>query len=522
MKNTVSVIFLFLFLFGFSVNIFHGQEAPSAGLQQITEPLLKEWIDFLASDEMRGRPAPGIEADRAAGYIAAKLNDFGIKPVNGSYLQQIPFCSSDLNPENCKFTISTGGTTHDFDLKEQYTPLFQTGNDRVKGGLVFAGYGITMPEYDYDDYKNVDVKGKIVLVMKQAPRKNDPASPVFEGAKETEYSSLAYKIRNAAAHGATGFLLVTDPLHNIAITAQGYLWNSLYMKEKAKPIFSVCEEGKKIPAVQVNRDVINVLFGSVDSLRTLQRKIDETMQPNSFIVPEMWIDLAVSTEKEAFPSSNVIGWIEGADPLLKEEYIVLGAHYDHIGVTSKPNHENDSIMNGADDNASGTAAVMAVAKAFAGSVKKPARSILFMLFTNEEGGLVGSDYYTRNPLFPLERTVAMINLDMVGRNGNDTVYVVGEKYNPGLAALFDAAIPENGLKKEEMEIDLYQSSDYYPFHKNGIPAIGLTSGLHKDYHQVGDSPDKINHLKVKKIAQLAFNVTWQIANTNNYYTKPDQ
>ena len=516
MKRAFSITLL---LFGLFVNCLHSQDAPPKGLKQISEPLVKEFIDFLASDQMRGRSAPGAELDESAHYIAAKFNAFGLKPaVQGSYFQEIPFCSTDLDVEKCRFTLTKAQTTHTFTLKENFTPLLNTGSSQATGELVFAGYGITAPEYGYDDYKDIDVKGKIVLVMKQEPQKNDE-NAVFDGKKDTEYSDIDYKIRNAAEHGAAGFLLVTDPLHNLAITAQGYLWNSLYMKGKSTPIYNVCEERKNsIPAVQVNRDVINSLFGSVDSLRRLQENIDKELRPMSFVVPEILVDLAVSIEKKDFPSNNVVGWIEGADAELKNEFIVVGAHYDHIGVAPAPNNQNDSIMNGADDNASGTAAVMAIAKAFAASGKKPARSVVFMLFTAEERGLLGSDYYTKNPIFPIEKTVAMINLDMVGRNGNDTVYVVGEKFNPELTTLVNAKILKSELKKVEMDMDLYSSSDYYPFYKKGISAIGFTSGLHPDYHRVDDNPDKINHVKVRKIAQLAYRVAWEAANSKKYFT----
>ena len=495
------------------------QEVPTKGLKEISEPLVKEFIDFLASDEMRGRSAPSIEIDKSADYIASKFKSFGVMPVQDSYFQPIPFCAADLNVEQCNFVLIKSGIRHEFAIKENFTPLLNTGNGQVYGELIFAGYGITAPEYNYDDYAGIDVKGRIVLVLKQEPRQNDTVNSVFDGAKATKYSDLAYKIRNAAEHGAAGLLLVTDPLHNVAITAQGHLWNSLYSRGKARPVYYLCaERDKVIPAVQINRDVINEIFGSVDSLRSLQRNIDENLRPLSFLVPEISVNLAVSVEKNEFPSNNVIGWIEGSDNQLKNEFVIIGAHYDHIGVTSKPNHLNDSIMNGADDNASGTAAVMAVAKAFAASGKKPARSVVFMLFTAEERGLIGSNYYTKNPLFPLEKTVAMINLDMVGRNGNDTVFVIGQQYNPELAALVNEEIPGSELIKDEMPVDLYRSSDYYPFYKNGISAIGLTSGLHKDYHGVTDNPDKINHTKVRKISQLVYKVAWQIANSNNYYT----
>lgn len=512
-------IILFFIFSGFFSNCLHSQQPSKTDKTEISALLVKEFIDFLASDELRGRPAPSKEADKSADYIASKLKEYGIQPFEGSYVQPIPFCAKDLDIKNCKFIITKSGAVHTFSLKNNFTPLFNTSDDSIKGELVFAGYGITAPEYDYDDYEHIDVEGKIVLVLKQEPRKNDTISTFFEGSKHTQYSDIAYKIRNAAAHGAKGFLLVTDPLHNIAITAQGYLWNSLYIKDKKNLIYNLCEETGNIPAVQVDQHVINTFFGSVDSLRALQREIDEQLAPASFTLPEMVVELTVAIDKKEMSSSNVFGYVEGNHPQLKNEFVVIGAHYDHIGVSPYPNHYNDSIMNGADDNASGTAAVMAVAKAFASSPEKPARSILFIFFTAEEQGLIGSYYYTNHPIVPLEKSVAMINMDMVGRNGNDTVYIIGQQYNPELSALVNTIIPEVGLMKMEMgmEKDLYRSSDYYPFYKKGISAIGITSGLHTDYHTVGDDPEKINHQKVKKTAQLVFKTAWEIANNNNYY-----
>lgn len=516
MSKKQRISFLFLALFSFSI---YSQEPPVKGLNAISETWLKKHIDYLASDDMRGRSAPSEELDKAAKHIAETFKNTGIQPVlNDSYFQQIPFCYADLTIEKSRFTLTKQNTTRSFDLKTNFTPLFITANGEVSGQVVFAGYGITAPEYHYDDYKDIDVKGKIVLVLKSEPQKNNE-NALFEGKKDTPYSDVNYKIRNAARHGAIGFLLVSDPINHLAITAQGHLWNSLYMKGKAKPSYNVCEEeGKSIPAIQVNSDVVNTLFGSVEALKKIQETMDVEMRPSSFLIPDVSMELAVAIDKKTFPSNNVIAWIEGADPKLKNEFIIIGGHYDHIGVSSKPNHLNDSIMNGADDNASGTAAVMAVAKAFAMSHEKPLRSVVFMLFTAEERGLIGSDYYVKNPVFPLEKTVAMINMDMVGRNGNDTLYVVGEKQNPELATLVNNEILKSDLKKVEMSMDLYGSSDYFPFYKKGISAIGFTSGLHSDYHRESDNPDKINHTKVQRIAQLAYKVAWKIANTNTYFT----
>lgn len=515
MQKTLSVIFLVFFLF---TNCLHAQDVPVKGLNQISEPMVKELIDYLAADDMRGRSTPSIELDKAADYIASKLKEYGVKPVNKSYFQSLPFVSKDLDVDQCSFLLTKDGVNHAFTLKSHFTPLFNTVSGKVKGEIVFAGYGITAPEYNYDDYKDIDVKGKIVLVMKQAPRKKDAGSD-FATKEAAKYADIDYKVKNATEHGAIGFLLVTDPIDNIAITAQGYLWRSLYMKHNSSPIYELTESSENtLPAVQVGWKIIDEIVGGVDSLRTLQENIDANLKPISFPIENQSLELAVSLDEKSFPSKNVVGWIEGSDAKLKKEFVVVGGHYDHIGVSDLANHLNDSIMNGADDNASGTAAVMAIAKAFSKSGKKPARSLVFILFTAEERGLLGSTYYTNNPLFPLEKTVGMINMDMVGRNGTDTLYVVGEKYNPELTKLVNAEIPEAGLKKEEMSFDLYQSSDYYPFYKKGISAIGFTSGLHNDYHRVGDNPDKINHTKVRKIAQLGYRVAWKMANSNNYFS----
>lgn len=274
---------------------------------------------------------------------------------------------------------------------------------------------------------------------------------------------------------------------------------------------------KQIPVVVVNDKVVSSLFGSVDSLKSIQQQIDKELKPNSFVLNDIVsVKLSVSVDKEHFPSSNVIGIIEGKHPQLKNEYIVVGAHYDHIGVTTHPEN-NDSIMNGADDNASGTVGVMALAKAFSQSNVKPDRSILFILFTGEEKGLLGSEYYAANPIFPLDKTVAMINLDMIGRNDGNDVYVEGIKQNPELSKIAVNLISKAGLKQAFMDRDMYMQSDHYSFYKNGVSAIGFTSGLHPDYHQVGDNPDKINYDKLLKIIQLSYYTIEQIANQEIYF-----
>ncbi len=480
---------------------------------------LKTYMEYLASDAMRGRSTPSVELNEAAEYIAKEFRKFGLKPVNDSYFQTVDFCASDLNVSKCKLTITKNGQTEDFEIKTNYTPTFETGNGDVTSQVVFAGYGITSPEYNYDDYAGIDVKGKIVFILKHEPRENEDCKE-FDGKKLSEYSLLEYKVKNAQKHGAAGVILATDPLNHLAITAQGFIWKSLYFPKSPQKIFKICNmtnTEKQIPVVVVNDKVVSSLFGSVDSLKSIQQQIDKELKPNSFVLNDIVsVKLSVSVDKEHFPSSNVIGIIEGKHPQLKNEYIVVGAHYDHIGVTTHPEN-NDSIMNGADDNASGTVGVMALAKAFSQSNVKPDRSILFILFTGEEKGLLGSEYYAANPIFPLDKTVAMINLDMIGRNDGNDVYVEGIKQNPELSKIAVNLISKAGLKQAFMDRDMYMQSDHYSFYKNGVSAIGFTSGLHPDYHQVGDNPDKINYDKLLKIIQLSYYTIEQIANQEIYF-----
>jgi hypothetical protein len=196
------------------------------GLKQITPELLKQYIDYLASDSMMGRNTPSPELDLAASNIAEEFAAMGIQKINGSYFQNIPLCVNNLDAENCLFRISKGPESIIFKLKTDYTPFEMTADTVVKSSLVFAGYGITAPEYNYDDYKNMDVKGKIVLVMKHEPGEKDSTSQ-FDGIKETKYSSLTTKLENAKQHGAVGLLVVTDPVNHLLLTPQGFPWPGL-------------------------------------------------------------------------------------------------------------------------------------------------------------------------------------------------------------------------------------------------------------------------------------------------------
>lgn len=513
MKKSLAV---FISLFLIEIGSIYSQNNPKTGLEQITPGLLKKHIDFLASDELKGRNTPSPGLDSAAVYIANEFATLGIEKVKGSYFQDIPLCTKDLDCDNTYLRISIGDKEKDFLLKTDFNPLEMTKDGKVSSEVVFAGYGITAPEYGYDDYKNLDVTGKIVFVMKHEPGEKDINS-VFNGDKDTEHSLLTKKIKNAQAHGAIGLLLVTDPLNHLLLSPQGHPWPSLFFKSmpQTKLPIQICSEEKSIPAVQVGEEIVKHLFGSVQALKNIQQNIDSTFTPRSYIIEKSLCDLNTKLKVTAYYAKNVVGIINGGNAKFKNEILVIGGHYDHVGYKEKSKAGEDSIFNGADDNASGTAGVMAIAKAFK-KMKQPDRSVLFILFAGEEKGLYGSKYYVENPLIPLENTVAMLNLDMISRN-SDSLQLIGEKENPDLAEIIRKEAANYPLKIVDSDDHYIGGSDHYNFYINGVSSLFFFTGTHDDYHRVSDNPDKVDHLKASNVSKLAFQSAWIIANSKKYY-----
>lgn len=485
---------------------------PKEALNAIRPADIRKQIDFLAADAMMGRNTPSPELDRAAEYIAEEFKRDGLKPINGSYFDEFQVGYVRLGKEN-RFAISVGGSEHEYTIKKDFMPFDMTASKSVIASVAFAGYGITASEHDYDDYANIDVMGKVVLVLRHEPGEKDAASP-FDGEKETEYGQVTRKVQNAIDHGAAGVLVVTDPVNHRSLAPRGFPWPSLFesIPDEALPLTLAITDKEKIPVVQVGELVIQNLFDSVDSLRALQKQIDSTYKPRSFLLSNMQVRLQTTTETTMQPTRNVVGLVEGSDKKLKDEIVIIGAHYDHVGYLKKQAGA-DSIYNGADDNASGTCAVLAIARAFGTAKKKPKRSILIMAFAGEEKGLFGSRAYVEKPLLPLDKTIAMLNLDMVGRNAPDSVSVGGLKSSPDLIKINEEENLEVGLMLD-YSIDSFDNrSDQYNFARKKIPFLFYFTGLHKDYHQVSDSPDKINEEKIARIATLTFRVAWRAANT---------
>ena len=492
------------------------QKPDKHALKSITPALMKEYIGFLASDALAGRNTPSPGLDTAAAFIARTFRANNVAPLNGNYFQPFYLCKTDLDT-GCYLQIVKEGKISDIPLKTGFIPYYLSNSKVFTGEAVFAGYGITAPEYQYDDYAGLDVKNKAVLVFRHEPCDNDSGS-FFEGREPTRYSGVIYKQETAEKQGAGALLVVSEPGAYPSLKPRGYIWPSLSKNFPADAApYTLCDnENKDIPAIQIGAEAIKSIFGSIDSLRSLQTRIDKSRSPHPLQLPGVEIRLKINARNDQRQVVNVVGYLEGSDPVLKNEIVVIGAHYDHVGINDLKKTGEDNIFNGADDNASGTSGVMALARAFAMSKNKPRRSMLFLLFAGEEKGLYGSAVYTAHPLLPLEKTVAMLNLDMIGRNSPKTLYLVGASTSPNIAAITKKENRKTGFKLID-DNSVMGGSDHYNFFEKDIPFMFYFTGLHKDYHQVGDNPDKINYEKAARVTRLVYLTAWHIANESRHY-----
>ncbi len=501
---------------------FHAMAQRSVAMhadQYLTSAYLKEQVEFLASDSLEGRATPGRGLDTAAAYIARQFRLIGLKPINGSYFQPLDYCYVDLG-KNLFISLLAHPKTLNFKVKEDFIPYETSGNKPVEGEVVFAGYGITAPEFGYDDYRDIDVNGKIVIVLRQEPGQTDSVSKAFGGSQVlTRYSGLREKQRNARDHGAIGMIVVSGPLTFSSLSPSGYRWPSLRGGDPVEegPLVYCSNQENRIPVVHAGESLIQALLESADSLKRIQLRIEASMKPHSFLLKGKILAMNVDLVFTPLKACNVIGMLEGSNPQHREETVIVGAHYDHAGIaTDSEPVDSDSIFNGADDNASGTAGMLAIARTMASMPEKPGRSVLFIAFAGEELGLLGSRSFVRNPLIPLSKCKAMINLDMIGRNHPDSLKIIGARQNPDLARV---------IRKENRFTDLllYETkgermpggSDHYPFYQNGISSVFFFTGLHEDYHRVSDHAERIDYVKAARVSKLAFLTVWRIANSTS-------
>lgn len=462
----------------------------------------------IAHDSMLGRDTPSPHLEHTANYLIAELKAAGVEPVDGSYEHQYVLERVNLATTST-MSVAKGASVIPLTLKSDFIPFDRSGDAPLKAArIVFAGYGIAAPDFDYDDYNGLDVEGAVVLVIRGEPNSDD--TTWFNGPRWTRHSSVNEKQRQARARGAIGMLVVDQIKSGRKPVVTGYPWPSLFpaMPLSSLPL-SAPDGSNRMPVVHVGTQAITHIAGSVDSLVAWMAVIDSSRRPHRVDLGDARVSCELSFDRSSVPLRNVMGRIPARTQT--DEYVVMGAHYDHIGV-GKP-VAGDSVYNGADDNGSGTASLLMAAQAMGRASSKPERNIVVVFFSGEEKGLLGSKAFTSQPPLPLRNCVAMINTDMIGRMDQPVVSMGGLKRCPDLAAINEEEHSAAGYtwSMDNNAESYFFRSDQANFAMKRIPVLFYFTGEHSDYHKLGDEIHKINAPAMVQVMQLATSTAWRAA-----------
>jgi hypothetical protein len=461
-------------------------------------------VKYLASPELRGRLTGSPELEKAAEFLAGRYREFGLKPPDGKdYYESFQVTTSAKPGPANHLTVKENGHTDKLQFQKDFVPLNFSHSGALSGAMVFAGYGITAPEYHYDDYAGIDAKGKVVIVLRHEPQETDEKS-VFGGKQFTVHAQFASKATNAKMHGAAGVILVNDtPNHPDT--------------EDKLAVFGTIEgpEDAGIPFVQVKEAVAAKWFSAAGrNLGRIIQGIDRDLKPESFAFPpSIQADGNVDLERLVKTVHNVAAYLPGTTA----EYVIIGAHYDHLGLGgqfSLAPSMTGTVHPGADDNASGTAGTIELARYFAKQPRQK-RGILFLDFAGEEQGLLGSAWWAEHPDLPIENAVAMLNMDMIGRAKNGKLFVGGSATGSNFRALLEQLAPKHpGLRIDFTEGPESGSSDHTSFIAKKVPSLFFFSGLHGDYHKPSDTWDKIDAPDAAKVLQLVADIAEHLREEN--------
>jgi Peptidase family M28/PDZ domain/PA domain len=456
------------------------------------------WVRDLSDPVMEGRAAGTAGADRAAAYLVAAFQRLGLRPAGdaGGYLQRFDVVTGvRLAPGGAIDVTAAGAAPRTFAGGTAFLPFTFSMDGDVASEVVFAGYGITAPPLGYDDYAGLDVRGKVVLVMTGEPREGDPQGP-FRPSEHFHYTELRHKVLNAREHGAAAVIVVENPERGDRLAAL----------RGTTPSWGIV-------AVSARREVAEaVLIPAGLDLASLRTAIERARAPASRAVPGVRVRIRAALLRDRGATANVVGLLPGTSPTLAAEAVVVGAHYDHLGRGSPFSlapERGDAIHPGADDNASGTAALLGLAEALTRS-GAGRRSVVFVAFSAEELGLLGSTHYVGQPAVPLDRTVAMVNLDSVGRLRDGRLHAMGIDTGQGLRVLVEQAA--QGLPAPlTLRGDGVGPSDHTAFLNRERPVVFFFTGPHADYHRPGDTWDKIDADGLRTVTTVAYRVVRALA-----------
>ncbi|MEQ1905551.1 MAG: M20/M25/M40 family metallo-hydrolase, partial [Pirellulaceae bacterium] len=511
-KRPAAILVACLIFQGLMIHQLTGQSITREGaLERFTADL-----KYLASDELQGRLPGTPEMEKAVEYIVAAYKSVGLKPAmpDGTYLQTFDVGRTNaMVPDSGKLSLM-GPNNQAIELKygSDFTTQISQNNFSIEGDLVFVGYGITAKDHNFDEYRDLDVKDKIVVMIRKEPQQDDEKS-VFDGKQQSTYASVRSKCTTAREKGVKGIIFVND-----VVTAPEAAKDGLAVEE----LFGASTFG--IPFMHVKRSTIDqVLTASplsrpdgkkISSLADAEKAIDSSLESYSQVLTGWRAKGAAEFAKKQILTHNLIGVIEGEGPLA-DETVVIGGHYDHLGLGAFGSRSPDAgkkIHNGADDNATGTAGIMELVRRFQTRPNKPARRLVFICFTAEEMGLLGAQHYVENPVFPLDKTVAMLNYDMIGWLRDDKLTLFSWDSSPEFSDLIEKA-------NEEFKLDLqkppggFAGSDHLPFQAKNIPVMFLHTGLTGTYHTPEDEFESINCAGAVKVIDYTDKVIDVIAST---------
>lgn len=488
---------------------------------------LRNDLTEFASDAFRGREVGTSAEVMSARFIAAKAQAIGLEPAGDSgFIHRVPLITERIS-DSSTFQVTRGGQTVSLRVGQDVVPLISLGEgvyarQRGEGEIVFAGYGVPDPATGRDDLANLNVRGKIVVVLMGAPAGADEATRrQLEGT-----DGLSIRLQRLIPLGPSGVILLFGGERGEALFEQfgPGLMRSMSLETR---------RGQLAPP-DAQRPVPMILLGRVEAARSLlPAQYPQDVRPQA--LPARFSGQAI-TARDRITGHNVVAVLRGSNPALARTYVAIGAHHDHAGI--QPPVNGDSIANGADDDGSGSMALLAVARSMV-SAPRPRRSVLFVWHTAEEKGLLGSAYFAANPTVPIDSIVAMVNADMIGRNGGptedfvsqgiapseDRLYIVGPGAAPNsqsrvLGTIVDSV---NARQADPFTLDrtwdtpdhperIYFRSDHYSYAQHGVPIVFFTTGLHEDYHKVSDEVEKIDFAKLARVTALIRDVTTAVAN----------
>lgn len=498
-------------------------------VEAVTADQLRSYLYYVASDEMEGRDTGSRGHEATLKFIALNLHRWGLQPAgdHGTYFQDIKLVNRVLDNETSTITINgqefkmpagafLGRSAGRFDHFE------------ATGELVFVGNGFQIPEKEIDPYKGIDVKGKILVTTSGLP-KGVAFQEIRAKLREVEPAAVAGRLGAKAVLALPNYseAISWDPAGpRRGLSGQGQL--SLAAESETP------QQTEPVPLINLSPAAARALFANdAVQLGSLGRRIENNEPGNSIALNSSTkVSITLTVKSEPRMTHNVVAILEGSDPVLKKEYVALGAHSDHVGV-NPPGINGDAIYNGADDDGSGTVTILSIAEALAKG-PKPKRSVLFVWHTGEEKGLWGSRYFTDHPEVPLDKVITQLNIDMIGRSkkdgdtnplnrelsGPDTIYVIGSGMMSDDLRRISESVNQSFLKltfdyKYDDPKDpnrFFYRSDHFNYAKHGVPIIFFFDGVHEDYHRPSDSPDKIDYTKMEKVARTVFATMWTLAN----------